>query len=418
MLYLYLDIVYNDLKEINLKCTLMSFFTNLFGNKKKDKTVIGVDIGSSAIKIVQLSKKKGRAVLDTYGAISLGSYAGEEIGKATNLSQGKLIVALTDILKEAKTTTPNVGMAISFNSSLMTIIELPSASEVHLKEIIPIEAKKYVPVPLSEVSLDWSVLPSTSSTARDTPDLKDKEEGRTAVVPASKAQLNPTQSKRSEILKERTKSEIIQVLIVAIHNDIIKKFEEIVSGASLIADFFEIEIFSTLRSVLEQDQDSALIMDVGAASTKLYVVEGGNVLNSHTINRGSQDITASVSRALGISAKEAEILKRTEGLNPKKNADLYNAIFITLDYVFSETVKILQNYKEKNNKVLKQVILVGGGASMKGFAEAATVNLGIEAVPGNSFSKVDAPAFVLEILKNNGPEFAVAVGAALRGLED
>ena len=159
-------------------------------------------------------------------------------------------------------------------------------------------------------------------------------------------------------------------------------------------------------------------MDVGAASTKLYVVEGGNVLNSHTINRGSQDITASVSRALGISAKEAEILKRTEGLNPKKNADLYNAIFITLDYVFSETVKILQNYKEKNNKVLKQVILVGGGASMKGFAEAATVNLGIEAVPGNSFSKVDAPAFVLEILKNNGPEFAVAVGAALRGLED
>src|SRR3989338_11189937 len=100
MLYLYLDIVYNDLKEINLKCTLMSFFTNLFGSKKKDKTVIGVDIGSSAIKIVQLSKKKGRAVLDTYGAISLGSYAGEEIGKATNLSQGKLIVDLTDILKE------------------------------------------------------------------------------------------------------------------------------------------------------------------------------------------------------------------------------------------------------------------------------------------------------------------------------
>src|SRR3989344_7497262 len=188
----------------------MGLFSNLFGSKKKDKTVIGVDIGSSAIKIVQLSKKKGRAVLDTYGAISLGSYAGEEIGKATNLSQGKLIVALTDILKEAKTTTPNVGMAISFNSSLMTIIELPSASEVHLKEIIPIEAKKYVPVPLSEVSLDWSVIPSVDK--GQLLDPKDKEADQSANTPKEK--LSSTQSKRSEILKERTKSEIIKVLIV------------------------------------------------------------------------------------------------------------------------------------------------------------------------------------------------------------
>jgi len=384
----------------------MNFFGNLFGGSRKEKTVIGIDIGSSAIKIVQLSKKKGKAVLNTYGAISLGPYANEEVGKATSLSEGKLIVALNDILKEAKTTTKNVGMAISFNSSLMTVIELPSASEVHLKEIIPLEAKKYVPVPLSEVSLDWSVVSKE----------KEEESAVQSVIP--KDQLNPLQSKRSEILKERTKAETIKVLIVAIHNDIIKKFGNIVTGASLIADFFEIEIFSTMRSVLEHDQGPSMIMDVGAASTKLYVVEKGNVLNSHTINRGSQDITASVSRALGISLKEAEILKRTKGLNSRDNMDLYNAIFITLDYVFSETIKILRSYKEKNNKILNKVILVGGGASMRGFAEAATVNLQVEAISGNSFSKVEAPAFVLEILKNNGPEFAVAVGAALRGLEE
>ncbi|MEK7552314.1 MAG: pilus assembly protein PilM [Patescibacteria group bacterium] len=382
----------------------MGLFGNLFGGSKKENTVIGIDIGSSAIKVVQLSKKKGKAVLDTYGAISLGPYAGEEVGKATSLSEGKLIMALNDILKEAKTTTKNVGMAISFNSSLMTVIELPSASEVHLKEIIPLEAKKYVPVPLSEVSLDWSVV------------SKDKDEEKVEDVDL-KDKLNALQSKRSEILKERTKAEVIKVLIVAIHNDIIRKFENIVRGASLLADFFEIEIFSTLRSVLEHDQGPTMIMDVGAASTKLYVVEKGNVLNSHTVSRGSQDITASISRALGISLKEAEILKRTKGLSSRE-PDLYNAIFITLDYIFSETSKILKSYKEKNNKILNKVVLVGGGASMKGFAEAATVNLEVEAVSGNSFSKVEAPTFVLEILKNNGPEFAVAVGAALRGLEE
>jgi len=372
---------------------------SLFG-KKKDKAVIGIDIGSSSIKIVQLSERKGKTVLDTYGALSLGSYGDIEIGRATNLPVGKLVIALTDILKEAKTTTRVGAVAISFNASLMTTIELPVQSEEHLKEIVPIEAKKYVPVPIGEVSLDWSIIPEDEIDVTPDKDRKNKSESPTA-----------------EMLRKKAKTEKkLKVMIVAIHNNIISKFREIINSASLDAEFFEIEIFSALRAVLEQNSPSAMIIDIGAASTKLYIVERGNVESSHLINKGSQDITSDIARSLGISIKEAEILKRTKGLNPTENKNLHSAIFLTLNYIFAEVAKILRDYREKEKKTLNKIILVGGGASMKGVSEAASANLQIKVEMGDPFSKVEAPAFVSEILKNNGPEFAVAVGIALRRL--
>ena len=184
------------------------------------------------------------------------------------------------------------------------------------------------------------------------------------------------------------------------------------------ADFFEIEIFSTMRSVLDNNTEPTMIMDIGAASTKLYIVERNNIESSHTINRGAQDITSVVARSLGVSEKEAEILKRTKGLDQREDKNLYDAIFLILDSIFSETNKVLRNYREKNHKDIKKIIMVGGGSAMTGLPEVASVNLQIEVVAGDPFSKVEAPAFVADVLKNTGPEFAVAIGIALRRLSE
>ena len=378
----------------------MGIFDSLFG--KKEKTVLGIDIGASAIKVVQLTSKKGKAVLQTYGALALGPYAGEEIGRATNLSTGKLVEALTDILREAKTTTKVGAVAIPFNASLITIIELPAASEPHLATVIPLEAKKYIPVPINEVSLDWSVIPSYE-------------------VKPEKSENNDQAEKQStDLLSEEEGTSKIKVLIVAIHNDIVKKHKDIVEKSSLDADFFEIEIFSTLRSVVNQKTGSIAILDVGAASTKLLIVERGNVVASHIINKGSQDITFSISRSLSVSVKEAEILKRTKGLTVGAEPEkvLREAISITLDHIFSEANKFLINFEEKSKRKIDNVVLVGGGSSMRGFVEYASVHLQTKVFKGDPFSKVEAPVFVSEILKKSGPEFAVAVGIALRRLSE
>ena len=170
-----------------------------------------------------------------------------------------------------------------------------------------------------------------------------------------------------------------------------------------------------MRAVLDDAIRPVMIMDMGAASTKLYVVERGIIRTSHTINRGSQDITATMSKSLSITLEEAEIMKRKVGLlGPEKN--LNDVIGFTLDHIFSEINTVLLSFEKKYNKTVSKVVLVGGGSALKGLSDVAKNNFKTEVISANPFNKVTAPAFLENILKETGPEFAVAIGLALRKL--
>lgn len=366
---------------------MANFFSNLF--KKTEVSVLGIDIGVSAIKIVQLRKKGGKAVLETYGALALGPYAGVEIGRATLLPPDKIITALIDILREAKTTSKKGGITIPFGSTLMSVIEMPGVGEKELATMIPIEARKYIPVPINEVSLDWSIIPREEI----------KAEGQETNLSAD----------------GRKKIETINVLLVAIHNETLRQYQNIVEKVGLDANFFEIEIFSTIRAVLDKNIAPVMILDMGAATTKIYIVDRGVVRASHTINRGSQDITMTIATTLSISADKAEIMKRTIGWSKEpQHKDIADTISVTVDHIFSEAKHVVSNYQSKHAKSVERAILVGGGSSMKGLGELAQANLEMPVELGDPFSKVEAPAFLTEVLKRNGPEFTAALGIALR----
>lgn len=351
---------------------------------KRGNSVLGVDVGSSSIKVVQLKKQEGAAVLETYGELSLGPYADLEIGKATTLPPEKIAEALKDLIKEASVTSTSAGFSIPFASSLLTFIELPKIEGAQLNKMIPIEARKYIPVPISEVMLDWFIIP--------------ENEGKLAEASTEK----------------KTTTE---VLLVAIHNEILANYNTIVQLSELSTDFFEIEIFSTIRSVLDQSVAPQMIVDIGAATTKVYIVELGIVRVSHIINRGSQDVTLGVAKSLNLSFAKAEELKRKEGLL-KGTGDVREIALLTLDYIFSEANRVLLNYQKKNRKNIGRVVLTGGGSVMKGIHELADSHLETETILGDPFSKVSAPAFLGDVLKETGSEFSVAVGLALRKLQD
>src|SRR3990167_403519 len=99
-------------------------FSSLF--TQSSKSVLGVDIGTSSIKVVQLKREHGRVVLETYGAIALGPYAGVEIGRATALPADKLAGALKDVIREANVTTTDAAISIPYSSSLVYILQLPA----------------------------------------------------------------------------------------------------------------------------------------------------------------------------------------------------------------------------------------------------------------------------------------------------
>jgi type IV pilus assembly protein PilM len=364
----------------------MSFFSSLFG--KKETSVIGIDIGSSSIKIVQLSRKGGKAVLDTYGELALGPYGNVEIGRATNLPPEKISEALNDVIRESKMTSKSSGIAIPFGSSLISLIEMPAVSDQQLAQMVPLEARKYIPVPISEVMLDWILVPKQV----------DKE-------------LN--------FKGDPTPQEKIDVLIVAIHNETLARYQSIVTGSRLETSFFEIEIFSTIRSVLDQDTTTQMIVDLGAATTKVYIVERGIIRASHVISRGAQDITLGMARTLNISVQEAEIMKRDLAhIDEAKRKAVEDVVGLTLDYIFSEAQRVLLSYQKKFNKDIAKVVMVGGGARLQNILKRAESNFQTAVVLGDPFGKTEAPAFLEEVLKHTGPEFAVALGIALRKLQE
>ncbi len=357
---------------------------------KGTESALGIDIGPSSVKVVQIEKQKGRAVLKTYGALSLGPYAGVEVGRATRLPVEKVAEAINDILREANTTTKRCGLSIPMSSSLVTVIEVPSVDEKELAQMIPLEARKYIPIPVGEVTLDWSIIPRQE-------------------VGVSEFEM-PT----ADGAKRQQKT---TVLLVAIHNEAISYAQEIVKLTGLEASFFEIEIFSTIRSVLNKEVDPVMILDMGAGSTKIYIIDRGVLRASHIIARGAQDLTLAVSKALSITVDEAEKIKRMKGLTVGlDNEDAMGVMSTTINYTFSEINRVLLNYQKKYNKGISKVILTGGGAVLKGFLEVAKQELQADVVLADPFSKVEAPAFLDKVLKQSGPEFVVSVGLALRRL--
>lgn len=373
--------------------SIKKFFSNMLGNK--GQSVLGIDIGSSAIKVVQIKRKRGRAVLETYGELALGPYAGIEVGRSTNLSTEKIIEALKDILKESKTTTTESGVALPLSSSLISFITVPPVPEKQLGEVVALEARKYIPVPMNEVMLDYSVIPREDSYPPEDPDQK------------SNSVVNTTQRQTQD------------VLVVAIHNEYVSNYQSIVTNTGLKTSFFEIEIFSSIRSVVEQGVSSVMIVDMGARATKLYIIERGLLKASHIINRGAQDITIAISKSLSISVSEAENIKRLYGLKGgPEYKELTEIITVNLDYIFYESNTVMQSYQRKYSKNISKVILTGGGVLLKGFLDLAKISFQTEIIYANPFGRLETPAFFTEQLTEAGPEFAVAIGCALRRLSE
>src|SRR3989344_5342107 len=360
---------------------------NVFGGGE-DGRALGIDIGTSAIKVVELKKKAGKAVLETYGAIALGPYAGTEVGRVTNLPAEKITEALKEVIKQSGAGGSSSALAIPVQSSLIFTLDLPpQIKESELSSIVPVEARKYIPVPITEVALDYFLLP-------------EKE--------PSFEEMHSSGAGGEGLARKR-------VLVVATQNDAVAKYRSIALQCGLSASFFEIEVFSSVRSNFEHELSLVLLMDFGASRTKISMVEFGMVKAYHTIDRGGADITDALSKSLSIPFEEAERRKKEYGLfGDPGGGDLPEIIKVHTDYIFSEANSVLLGYEKKYNKTISKVILTGGGALLKGIREVAAANFRAEIELGHPFSKAGSPPFLDKVLAAVGPEFAVSIGLALR----
>ncbi len=387
---------------------ILNVVKNIF-SKEHSGQVLGIDIGSSSIKIILLEKVAEKAVLRNYGEIALGPRVGISVGQATNLPTEKLADALREILKETTIIPHHTLIAIPFNASLLSIIELPTREKKDLVAMIPLEARRYIPVPITDVSLDWWILPPRKS--------EQKPEGilHSYHTPKILTDTIPFMSDQ----KTTGKTEVI---IAAIHNEIIKKYEVIKNLVHIPtqSSHFEIEIFSTLRSVVGNDHSAIIVIDIGAGATKLILIDEGVVRGSHIISIGGQDITLAISRSKGITFEEAEEKKCRIGLTgDEESRDILASAEILIENIMSEAARFIENYEKKYGAKIIKIILVGGGSRLGGLKEkVATQFPSVLIIQGDPFSRINTPVFLTQTIKELSPNFAVAIGIALKGLEE
>jgi type IV pilus assembly protein PilM len=360
----------------------VSFAKNFGALFAKDKSILAIDVGTSSLKIIQAKREKERAVLETYGELSVSGYGGTEAGRAAMLVDEKVSQMISDLKKEAGATAHRALISIPLRYSFITTIEMPELSDKELSEAIQYEARKYIPIAISDVFLDWWRIP--------------KKEGD---APGGK--------------------KTVSVLLAAVQREMIEKHKRILSGAGLEPAGFEVEVFSTARVLGGRIRGAYLLFDVGALSTKISIIDQGIIRSVHHVDRASQAFSLAISQALGIDFKRAELMKRDIGISQKPEAaGIHHTITPLLDSIFDEADHLRTSYRRKSGVAVDKAILSGGGSLMPGFLDYAIEKLGIEVLLANPLGQFEYPAFLQAAIKNISPTFSVAAGLALRALEE
>lgn len=344
--------------------------------------VVGIDIGSSSIKVVELQNKKGVITLSTYGELQLGPYAEKQIGESVVLTAKQEQEALVDVLRESAVSARKAVFAMPLSSSFVTNVTIEAESNDDISALVRVEARKVIPASLSEVTLDWAEVETESSS------------------------------------KKKDESAPRSVLIAAIQNAALERFKVLMQFAGIEQPPTEIECFSTIRSLFNPKDKEVVVIDIGSISTKLYIARGGLLMRMHRIRAGGAVATNRIASVLNCSFEDAEIKKQSADRNDEKFSDVKRAHDSSYERAFREFGQVLREYEEKNNVSLSTIYVSGGGAMFPGTDALLQDVLGRQVLRANPFSKVAYPAFMQDTIKEIGPSFTVALGAALRSFDE
>lgn len=328
-----------------------------------------MDIGSSNIKIVQLRAEDNKFVLETYGLVNV-SY---QINKDNTASIAQTAGLLKELMARAKTTTNKVAASLPNSSVFTSVIEMPKIPENELKSAVEFEAKKYIPLPLDEVALSWSV-------------IEDKRKPST------------TETK-------------IKVLLTAVPTGVIDNYVKVFQMAELEPEALEIESLSLIRSLVGEDLNSILLIDIGAKNTTVNLVAAGYLRVTKNLNVGGDTITASIAQSLSVNFARAEQFKKDFGLN-NSSQQIPQVMRPILDIIKNEAQQLMNLFESRGEKIDK-VLLSGGGSKLPYLKEYFSV-LGKPVQLANPWGQVIYAQNLKPIVEPLGLNLAVATGLAMR----
>ncbi len=386
----------------------MSF--SLFG--KKQKTVLGVDIGAGGVKMVELREAKGRPHLATYAYTE----------RMTDLERPLIEdpKRLADMVKKMRTdagmTATRAVLGLPIASVFSSIMSVPVASGKELKAAIEWQARKLIPLPLEEMVLDWRMIGEKK--------IEKASQGRGLIATVvGKSHIPGLQEIKHEGPPELGKKSM-RILLTGAAKPLIAKYTEFGKSAGLELAALETEAYALIRSLVGKDPGTVMIIDFGTVRTSIVVVEQGVPVLTRSINLGGMTITQTISRTLGISLSDAEQMKRdSERLSVAPGeAGMPTLMAKIIEPLVTETRYSMNLYKTQQaeaggGKGIDKIIVTGGSAHLPYLTAHLSRTLNVNAYVGDPWARVLAHEDLRPVLEDLGSRFAVAVGLAMRDFE-
>ncbi|MFA5013117.1 MAG: type IV pilus assembly protein PilM [Candidatus Paceibacterota bacterium] len=350
--------------------------------KKTNQNSLGIDIGTKSIRVVEVSRKKDKPVLENYGELNLDiatTQSFRNFDKNTlNPSIENISKALRVILAETGIKAKKVNFSLPDFSTFFVSFELPPMKKKELDNAIGFEARKHIPLPLSEMVLDW-------------------------------------QSMSKDSAKEKNK-----VLLMAIPKVLVEQYKGIAENAGLELAALEAEALGSKRSLFEPTDPPTCIVEIGYQSTTVSVVSDNYLKTSFSFDVAGKDLTLSLAETLNIDPAEAEEIKKQNGLLSDEREDVAQILVPVISLIVDKIKRVVIEFQNNENVRVRKMLLAGGTSQMFGIVEYfksvfdEDEFMDMEISLGKSFLSVQYPPILENKIKSIHPTFAIAIGEALK----
>lgn len=348
------------------------------------KRFLGIDIGTSAVRIVELEDDK-IPKLTNYGELKTEVLRKDisMIGKKAMafFSVPETSAMIKTIIDAAKIKTRQCVFAIPDFSTFFTNFKLPPMAESEIKEAVMFEARQHIPLPLESVAIDWQLISGAAGNGQN-----------------------------------------IEILLAAIPNEIVEQYKAIAKNVNLEIISLEAEVFGLIEALIgDGDTRTICLVDIGVQSTICSVVEKRILMTSHSFDIGSNYLLDQILNNLLLDQETIRQIKKNYGLkffsNSHQNSAIYSAFEKSLESIVKEVELTLKEYKQTSGKEISKII-ISGGAALSPVIEQFKKHFMCEVEPANPFAKLHYPTALIPDLQKIAPVYSVAVGMALRGIND
>ena len=347
----------------------------------KNKTLLGVDISSTSIKLIELSYDRGQYRVEAFGSEVLPSGAIVE----NNIQDPEVVgLAIGKAVTRSRSSFRKAAVAVSGAAVITKMIEMDaSLSDSEMESQIAVEADQYIPYPLDEVSIDFEV-----------------------------QSLNPQNPERAEVLLAACRRENVEVR------------EEALGIAGLEAAVVDVEAFVMERAFelvegqlkLSEDDPVIAVVDIGATTTSLYVLHKGKIIYTREQLFGGQQLTDEIERHYEMANVEAEKAKKDGSLPEDYESQILEPFRESVIQQISRSLQFFYSSSKYND--VDAIMLTGGTASVKGLTEALQQQLGTNTLLANPFSDMSISKKVnAGNLAQEAPGLMIACGLAMRSFD-